>query len=374
MVQLHHNCKNDIIEIRNDINKMRKYDYKNKWKELLTPDIVMMLTKIHECKGQQNLFIEQKAETLTHLLETAKIQSTEASNKIEGIFTSNERLNLLVKEKTTPKNRNEEEIAGYRNVLATIHENHDYIPIQPTYLLQLHRDLYKFSGLSIGGSYKNANNVITETSSDGTKRLRFKPVDSWETAESIENLCTAFDEVMNEKKSDALIIIPMFILDFLSIHPFNDGNGRMSRLLTLLLLYRAGYIVGKYISIESIIEKSKETYYEVLEQSSEDWHEEKNNYEPFVRYMLGVIVSAYRDFQDKVDILSIKGITKAKRVAQVVKDTLGKITKQEIANKCPDISMITIQRTLVELTNSNEIIKIGGGRYTSYTWNRENNK
>ena len=374
MVQLHHNYKNDIIEIRNDINRMRKYDYKNKWKELLTPDIVMMLTKIHECKGQQNLFIEQKAETLTHLLETAKIQSTEASNKIEGIFTSDERLNLLVKEKTTPKNRNEEEIAGYRNVLATIHENHDYIPIQPTYLLQLHRDLYKFSGLSIGGSYKNANNVITETSSDGTKRLRFKPVDSWETPDAVESMCQAFDEVMNENNSDALIIIPMFILDFLSIHPFNDGNGRMSRLLTLLLLYRAGYIVGKYISIESIIEKSKETYYEVLEKSSEDWYEETNDYEPFVRYMLGVIVSAYRDFQQKVDVLWIKGITKPKRVEQVIKDTLGKITKQEIANKCPDISMITIQRTLVELTSRNEIIKIGGGRYTSYTWNRENNK
>ena len=227
---------------------MRNYEQHNQWQKLLTPDIVALLTQIHEFKGEQNLFIEANRDTLTQLVELAKIQSTEASNKIEGIFTSDERLKKIVLDKTTPQTRNEQEIAGYRDVLATIHENYEYIPLRPSMILQLHRDLYKFSGMSIGGNYKNSDNVIAKTDADGNRFIRFQPVPAWETPEAIDLACKAYDEAVKQG-ADPLLLIPMFILDFLCIHPFNDGNGRMSRLLTLLLLYRSSYIVGKYISI-----------------------------------------------------------------------------------------------------------------------------
>ncbi len=348
---------------------MRNYNYKDKWQKLLTPEIVSLLTQIHEYKGEQTLFIEAKADTLTQLVEIAKIQSTEASNKIEGIYTSDERLKSLVSNKTTPRTRNEQEIAGYRDVLATIHENHDYIPVKPSIILQLHRDLYKFSGKSIGGSYKSADNIIAEEDAEGNQFIRFKPVPAWETPAAIDAICARFDEMIAQTDADPLLVIPMFILDFLCIHPFNDGNGRMSRLLTLLLLYRAGYIVGKYISIEKMIEQSKETYYEALQNSSADWHEEKNDYIPFVQYTLGVVVAAYREFSSRVKLLTISNISKPERIRELIKDTLGKITKTEIMAKCPDISQVTVQRTLNELVTSGEILKIGGGRYTAYMWN-----
>ena len=350
---------------------MRTYDYSKKWQQLLTPEIVAMLSQIHEFKGEQNLFIEAQSDTLTQLVEIAKIQSTEASNKIEGIFTSDERLKKLVTNKTTPRSRNEQEIAGYRDVLSTIHDSYEFIPIRPSIILQLHRDLYKFSGKSIGGAYKNADNVIAEEDNEGNRFVRFQPITAWETPDAIETLCDAFDDVIARNEADPLLIIPMFILDFLCIHPFNDGNGRMSRLLTLLLLYRAGYIVGKYISIEKIIETSKDTYYEALQSSSQGWHEEENDYAHFVRYMLGVILSAYRDFSSRVRALTTSGMSKPDRVREIIKDTLSKITKTEIMQRCPDISQVTVQRTLNDLVKNGDIIKIGGGRYTSYVWNRE---
>lgn len=350
---------------------MRTYDYNKKWQQLLTPEIVTMLSQIHEFKGEQNLFIEAQSDTLTQLVEIAKIQSTEASNKIEGIFTSDERLKKLVTNKTTPRSRNEQEIAGYRDVLSTIHDSYEFIPVRPSVILQLHRDLYKFSGKSIGGAYKNADNVIAEEDNEGDRFVRFQPIPAWETPDSIEALCDAFDDAIARNEADPLLIIPMFILDFLCIHPFNDGNGRMSRLLTLLLLYRAGYIVGKYISIEKVIETTKDTYYEALQSSSQGWHEEENDYAHFVRYMLSVILSAYRDFSSRVRVLTTSGMSKPDRIREIIKDTLGKITKTEIMQKCPDISQVTVQRTLNDLIKNGDIIKIGGGRYTSYIWNRE---
>ncbi|MBQ5652597.1 MAG: Fic family protein [Peptococcaceae bacterium] len=350
---------------------MRNYDYTKKWEQLLTPEIVGLLTRIHEYKGEQTLFIEAQADTLAHLTEIAKIQSTEASNRIEGIYTSDERLRLLVKDKTIPHTRSEQEIAGYRDVLNSIHESYDYIPIKPSIILQLHRDLYRFSGIN-GGRYKNTDNVIAEEDAQGNRSIRFQPVPAWETQDAMERLCQAFDEAIGREEIDPLLLIPMFVLDFLCIHPFNDGNGRMSRLLTLLLLYRAGYIVGKYISIEKLIEETKETYYEALQTSSQNWHEEQNRYEPFVRYMLGIVLSAYREFSSRVKTLTASGLSKPERIAELIKNTIGKITKAEIQQKCPDISTITIQRTLNKLLENREIIKIGGGRYTAYTWNREN--
>ena len=350
---------------------MRDYDYSKIYDSLLTPDAVALLTQIHEFKGEQTLFIEAKKDTLTQLVEIARIQSTEASNKIEGIYTSNDRLKKLVQEKTMPQSRSEREIAGYRDVLATIHENHDYIPLRPSTILQLHRDLYRFSGKAIGGSYKNADNVIEETDEQGNKSVRFRPTAAWETPEAVERACTAFNDACQNAAYDPLLLISVFILDFLCIHPFNDGNGRMSRLLTLLLLYRTGYIVGKYISIEKLIEQSKETYYEALQESSAGWHENENDYAPFVRYQLGVIVAAYRDFSSRVQLLTTSGLSKPERIREIIKGTLGKITKSEIMKQCPDISQITVQRALNDLHKRGEIIKLGGGRYTAYTWNWE---
>lgn len=348
---------------------MREINYTNRWGDMLTPEIVSMLTKIHEFKGEQNLFIEAHADQLTELMEIAKIQSTEASNKIEGIYTSDERLKKLVMDKTTPKSRAEQEIAGYRDVLNTIHENYDYVQPKPGIILQLHRDLYRFMGPDAGGKFKITDNIIAEVDSSGNRRVRFQPVPAWETPVAIENLCKAFDETLQNEMIDPLIVIPMFVLDFLCIHPFSDGNGRMSRLLTLLLLYRSGYIVGKYISIEKLIETTKETYYEALQASSVGWHEDENDYIPFIKYMLGVVVASYREFSSRVKLITTAGLSKSDRIGEIIKQTVGTITKAEIMKKCPDISQITIQRALIDLQEQEKIIKIGGGRYTRYTWN-----
>lgn len=348
---------------------MRTYDFLEKWDELLIPEIVKKLTLINEYKGEQRLFIEAHKDELSQLVEIAKIQSTEASNRIEGISTADDRLKNLVQAKTIPRNRDESEIAGYRDVLNTIHENYDYIPINASFILQLHRDLYKFLENINGGIFKTSDNIIRETDRDGNERVRFRPVAAWETSASIDQLCEAFYKAKDEV--DPLLLDMMFILDFLCIHPFNDGNGRMSRLLTLLLLYQSGFIVGKYISIEKIIEDSKETYYEALMDSSANWHENKNDYRPFVNYMLGVIIRAYKEFESRVRLLTDPGISKAERICEMIKGHIGTITKAELMEMNPDISDTTIQRTLADLVKNGKIRKIGGGRYTRYVWKLE---
>lgn len=350
---------------------MRALNYKTAYRKLLSPEIVSYLAQIHEMKGRQNLFLEAQKDALDDLLEIAKIQSTEASNRIEGIVTTDDRLKKIVMNKTTPRGRSEREIAGYRDVLNTVHENYDYIPVRPGMILQLHRDLYKFSSTSIGGSFKNSDNVIAEELPDGTKRVRFQPVPAWETSEAVDALCNALREALADPELDPLLLIPMFILDFLCIHPFNDGNGRMSRLLTLLLLYRSGYFVGKYISIERLIADSKGTYYEALQESSTGWHEGDNDYLPFVRYMLGIVAAAYREFAYRMDLLVTKGLSKPDRVREIVRNTTGRVTKTQIRTQCPDISQKTVERALAGMLQNGEILKIGGGRYTSYTWDWE---
>ena len=347
---------------------MRAFDYKKEYPKLLSADIVSLLTAIHEYKGKQLQIANENADVLTQLVEIAKIQSTDASNKIEGISTSDERLQKIVKEKTRPRTRSEKEIAGYRDVLSTIHESYDYIPPRSSMILQLHRDLYKFTGSSIGGNYKSSDNIIAEEHSDGSQTVRFQPVSAWETPDYINAICTAYEDALRDGETDALALIPMFILDFLCVHPFNDGNGRMSRLLTLLLLYRAGYTVGKYISIEKLIADSKETYYEVLQESSYDWHEGKNDYAPFVRYILGVVVAAYREFDSRASLIIDSDLSKPDRIREVIKGRIGPITKTEIMKECPDISQVTVQRALSDLLKSEQIIKLGGGRYTKYVW------
>ena len=345
---------------------MHFFDYKETPKQLLTPDIVNMLSSLHEFRGKQELYIEAESDVLTALLDIAKIQSTKASNKIEGIYTSDERLEALVIEKVEPRNRSEEDIAGYREVLTTIHDSYEYIPIRPNNILQLHRDLYSFSSSDTGGRFKNTDNVIAESGKDGQQRIRFIPVPAFQTPEAIENLCNEFNNAIERAEYDPLLLIPMFILDFLCIHPFNDGNGRMSRLLTLLLLYRSGYIVGKYISMEMLIEKTKETYYEVLQNSSIEWHNNQSDYASFVRYYLGVVLKGYNEFQDRIEHLKYRKLSKADRVKAVFEKKLGIIKKSDIATLCPDISETTIERTLKTLLVSDFIEKIGKGKATGY--------
>ena len=300
------------------------------------------------------------------LLEVALIQSTGASNRIEGIFTSDKRLEELVSQKAEPCNRSEQEIAGYREVLSTIYEGYEYINPRPNIILQLNRDLYSYSQGGAGGSYKNSDNVIAETDAEGHQKARFIPVPAFQTAEAMEELCARFLEAWEADRIDKLILIPMFILDFLCIHPFNDGNGRMSRLLTLLLFYKAGYIVGKYVSMEMLIEKTKETYYEALQASSTGWHEGENSYEPFVKYYLGIMLKAYNEFESRVEHLKHRSLSKPDRIKAVIDNKVGKITKKEIMEFCPDISKVTVERTLTDLVKSGYIAKVGAGPSTGY--------
>ena len=345
---------------------MRNFDYITNPAKLLTPEIVQMVGSIHEHKGKQELFLEANIDELKTLLEVALIQSTGASNRIEGIFTSDKRLEELVSQKAEPRNRSEQEIAGYREVLATIHESYEYITPRPNIILQLHRDLYSYSQGNIGDTYKNSDNVIAETDAEGHQKARFIPVPAFQTAEAIDELCAHFLEAWEANLIDKLILIPMFILDFLCIHPFNDGNGRMSRLLTLLLFYKAGYIVGKYVSMEMLIEKTKETYYEALQASSVGWHEDKNSYEPFVKYYLGIMLKAYNEFENRVEHLKYHNLSKPDRIKAVIDNKVGKITKKEIMELCPDISKVTVERTLTDLVKSGYIAKVGAGPSTGY--------
>ena len=345
---------------------MRLFDYKKEPEKLLTPEIVQMVSSIHEHKGKQELFLEANIDELKTLLEVALIQSTGASNRIEGIYTTDKRLEELVSQKAEPRNRSEQEIAGYREVLATIHESYEYIVPRPNLILQLHRDLYSYSQKAAGGSYKNSDNVIAEKDAEGNQKARFIPVPAFQTTEAMEELCREFWEVWEADYIDKLLLIPMFILDFLCIHPFNDGNGRMSRLLTLLLFYKAGYIVGKYISMEMLIEKTKETYYEALQASSAGWHENENSYEPFVKYYLGITLKAYNEFESRVEHLKNRTLSKPERIRAMIDQKVGKITKREILDACPDISKTTVERTLTELVKSGYIAKVGSGPATGY--------
>ena len=350
---------------------IRDFNYSNFPKELLNIDIMNLVSKIHEFKGKEDLFIAAKPDILDSMCEIAKIQSTGASNRIEGIYTSDERLEAIVMDKTTPRNRSECEIAGYREVLSTIHENYNFMKPSVNVILQMHRDLYRFSAFDIGGNFKNSDNIIAETDYKGNMLVRFRPVSAFETPVALELLTKTFFEALSKNECNPLILISMFILDFLCIHPFNDGSGRMSRLLTLLLLYRSGYIVGKYVSIEKIIENTKESYYISLRESSGLWHESKNTYLPFVKYSLEIILSAYKDFSSRVEHLQNKPLSKSERIKILFDNTLKKLSKKDIKEQCPDISISTIEIVLHNLLQEEYIIKVGAGKNTSYIRNTE---
>ena len=345
---------------------MKQFDYSSLPASLLTSELCNLISAIHEYRGKQALFAKAPKDVLNKLLEIAVIQSTDASNRIEGIVTTEKRLKELVVQNAEPATRNEKEIAGYRDVLATIHENYEFIPVTPNTILQLHRDLYSFQASGIGGRWKDTDNIIAETDRSGRKRVRFTPVPAFETPDAVARLCEAYRTAVQQEVYDPLLVSLLFIFDFLCIHPFNDGNGRMSRLLTLLLLYRHGYTVGKYISLERLIDGSRQTYYESLRASSDGWNSGKNDYVPFLRYMLGVIIKAYREFENRVTHLVEGKLTKADRIRMVFEHRLGRITKADIVLECPDISVSTIEQTLGKLLAEGFIEKVGRGKQTAY--------
>lgn len=349
---------------------MRKFNLIEEYKSIITnSNIINLISNIHEYKGKQSYLLDSKKDALETLLKIAKVQSTTSSNKIEGIYTTDKRIKEIVNQKLEPENRNEEEIAGYRDVLFLIHENYKFIEINKNTILQLHRDLYKYTGYSYGGKFKNSQNYIEEENEKGEKKIRFTPLSPVETPIAIEDLCKNYNELVNDESCDLLVLIPIFILDFVSIHPFNDGNGRMSRLLTLLLLYKACYMVGKYISIEKIIEDTKDSYYDALGKSSLKWHSNENNYSYFVEYYLGIILNAYKEFDSRISIIKTKKVTSYDRIIDIFKDNIIPIDKSLIMNKCPDLSETTVERILNKLLKENIIVKISGGRYTKYKLN-----
>ncbi|AMD81382.1 Fic family protein [Mycoplasmopsis canis PG 14] len=344
---------------------MRIFNYEKLKKIKWDTEIINLLTKIHEHKGKQNLFSKQKTVILKRLIEIAKIQSIEDSNKIEGIVTTSARIKDLISQKTTPKNRDEKEILGYKDVLDIINESFEYIPINSNHILQLHKYLYKYSEKAIGGKYKNTQNSIIEKHENGINIEIFKPSDPYETPNAIESICEELNKVLDRSEIDPLILIPVFIHDFLSIHPFNDGNGRMSRLLTTLLLYKQGYMVGKYISLESQIEKSKEKYYLSLRQSSSGWHDNNEDVLPFVKYTLRVILAAYISFEERMKYVDEKA-PKKELVKNIINSKIGKFTKTEIMNLLPNVGKATIENTLKKLLEQNYIERFGKGRATFY--------
>ena len=345
---------------------MRKFDYSLLKEKKWDAEILNYISQISEYKGRQELYLSQKPTVLDNLVELAIIQSTQSSNEIEGIRTTDSRIKDLVKKKVAPQNRDEEEILGYKEVLSTIHESFEYIQINSKIILQLHRDLYKFSNKSIGGKYKNSQNFISETKKDGDTIVRFKPLDPFETPQAIEKICQEYNREIDKGEVSPLILIPIFIHDFLCIHPFNDGNGRMSRLLTTLLLYKLGYVVGRYISLEEKIEKTKSNYYLALGKSGINWHENSEDPTYFIKYILAIILAAYRDFENRVNIFDTK-LSALDQVSNAIDKKIGKFTKSEIMELAPEISKSSVEKSLKELLEKDIIERHGIGKATYYT-------
>ena len=344
---------------------MRGFNYSLISKKTWDSEVLSYIAAIYKEAGKQEMYLKQRPKELERLVEIAKLQSTEASNAIEGIVTTNTRIKQLVKEKTTPKNRAEEEIAGYRDVLNIIHESFDAIPLTQNFILQLHKIMYSHMNNPMAGRTKNVQNYISATHSDGKTEVLFTPLDPFETPAALDKICEEYNRVIGNNELEPLIAIPVFIHDFLCIHPFNDGNGRMSRLLTTLLLYRNGFYVGKYISLEAMIAKHKDLYYNALGISQEGWIEGNDNPVPFIKYLLSTILAAYRDFEDRFKIVEEK-LPVIDMVRKAVNNKIGWFTKQDIRELCPSLSVSSIEGALRKLIELGEIRREGNGKNNKY--------
>lgn len=344
---------------------MRDFHYTAIREQKWDSEILGLIAAIYKEAGKQEMYLKQRPEELEKLVEIAKVQSTEASNAIEGIVTTSTRIRQLVEEKTVPRNRDEQEIAGYRDALNIIHENFDAIPITRNYILQLHKVLYSHMNNPMAGQTKSVQNYISATYPNGHTETLFTPLAPFETPEALERICDEYNRVIGNMEAEPLIVIPIFIHDFLCIHPFNDGNGRMSRLLTTLLLYRNGFYVGKYISLEAKIAKNKDLYYAALRQAQEGWHEGTEDAVPFIKYLLGIILSAYRDFEDRFSLVEQKKPA-LETVRQATLNKIGRFSKQDIRKLCPALSVSSIEGALRKLVASGELKREGNGKSTCY--------
>ena len=344
---------------------MRNFNYSSIRERKWDSETLSLIAAIYKEAGKQEMYLKQRPDELEKLVEIAKIQSTEASNAIEGIVTTSTRLRQLVAEKTTPKNRNEQEIAGYRDVLAIIHESFDAIPITQNFILQLHKVLYSHMSNPLAGRTKNVQNYISATYPDRHSKILFTPLSPYETPQALDAICDEYNLVIGNMEIEPLIAIPVFIHDFLCIHPLNDGNGRMSRLLTTLLLYRSGFYVGKYISLEAKIADNKDLYYEALQASQDGWHEENDDPVPFIKYLLGTILAAYKDFEERFSLVEEKRpALETVRLATLTK--IGRFTKQDIRELCPSLSISSIEGSLRALVKNGELRREGSGKNTGY--------
>lgn len=344
---------------------MRNFNYSAIKYQKWDSEILGLIAAIYKEAGKQEMYLKQRPEELDKLVEIAKIQSTEASNAIEGIVTTSTRIRQLVEEKTTPKNRDEQEIAGYRDVLNVIHDSFDAIPITKNYILQLHKMLYSHMNNPLAGQTKNVQNYISATYPDGHVEVLFTPLAPFETQEALDRICEEYNRVIGNMELEPLIAIPVFIHDFLCIHPFNDGNGRMSRLLTTLLLYRSGFYVGKYVSLEAKIAKNKDLYYEALAAAQPGWHDGTEDVVSFIKYLLGTILAAYKDFEDRMALVEIK-LPALEMVRRASRNKIGRFNKQDIRELCPTLSDSSIEGALRKLVASGELRKEGKGKNTCY--------
>ena len=344
---------------------MREFNYSLIREQKWDSELLELIAAIYKEAGKQELYLKQRPEDLEKLVEIAKVQSTEASNAIEGIVTTNTRIRQLVEEKTTPKNRDEQEIAGYRDVLNIIHESFDAIPITRNYILQLHKILYSHMNNPVAGRTKTVQNYISATYPDGHTAILFTPLAPYETPDALDRICEEYNRVIGNMELEPLIAISVFIHDFLCIHPFNDGNGRMSRLLTTLLLYRNGFYVGKYISLEAKIAKNKDLYYEALYASQDGWHEGTDNPVPFIKYLLGTVLAAYKDFEDRFALVETKR-SALETVRLATQNKIGRFNKQDIRELCPSLSVSSVEGALRRLVASGELKREGSGRNTHY--------
>lgn len=345
--------------------EMRSFNYSAFKEQKWDSDILGLIAAIYKEAGKQEQYLKQRPQEMEKLVEIAKIQSTEASNAIEGIVTTSTRIKQLVEEKTTPRNRDEQEIAGYRDVLNVIHESFDAIPITQNYILQLHKMLYSHMNNPLAGRTKSVQNYISAAYPDGHTEILFTPLAPCETSEALDRICEEYNRVIGNLEVEPLIIIPIFIHDFLCIHPFNDGNGRMSRLLTTLLLYQNGFYIGKYISLEAKIAKNKDLYYSALSQSQTGWHEGKEDALPFIKYILGTILASYKDFEERTSLVQEK-LPALEMVRMASKSKIGRFNKQDIRELCPTLSDSSIEGALRKLVAAGELKKEGKGKSTCY--------
>lgn len=330
-------------------------------RQYLTPRLVRTMRLLGEFRGKEALYREQTPQILETLCQVSVIQSTESSNRIEGIEAPNDRIRKLVEQKVTPRDRSEQEIAGYRDVLKTIHANHAAIQLTTGVILQFHRDLYRFTPQE-GGRWKSADNEIVETRADGIRVIRFEPLAAHLVSEAMERLQSGFDSLWQQGEIEPLLLIPAYVLDFLCIHPFTDGNGRMARLLSLLLLYQAGFEVGRYISLEKTIETQREGYYDALYASSQGWHSGSHSLIPWWEYFLGVmLLGAYRDFEDRVDTLQSSRGAKTGLVLDVIHRMVDTFSISDLMERCPGVSVDYIRKILREERNAGRVECLGKG-------------